>query len=145
MIACLATEAGLLIQLTLTESGSVFYCYQPRNRALRVVDFYLTTPWMCPGQKNVYILRDKVTAKKKKIQKQYMLTTLAEAHATFLEENADYKLSMSKFCDLHPPQVQLMKNIPHYSCLCKYHENVKLLLCSLSRAGLNIHCTHWIS
>ena len=42
--------------------------------------------------------------------KRMQTTTLAEALATFLEGNADCKLSMSKFCDMRPPQVQLLKD-----------------------------------
>ena len=93
---------------------------------------------MCPGQKDVITQRDTTTGEKQKLQKHYMLTTLAEAHATFLDENPDAKISLAKFCELRPPQVQLQKDIPHYTCLCKYHENVKLLLQSLSKGGLDI-------
>ena len=40
---------------------------------------------------------------------------------------------MSKFCDLQPPEVKLIQEIPHSSCHCIYHEKVRLLLIALNR------------
>ena len=62
-----------------------------------------------------------------------MLTTLKEAYASYKIENPVDKLSLSKFCDLQPPEVKLIQEIPHSSCLCIYHENVRLLLIALNR------------
>ena len=50
----------------------------------------------------------------------------------------DCSISFSKFADLRPPQVQLERDVPHNSCLCKYHENVRLLLQALNKSGLNV-------
>ena len=40
--------------------------------------------------------------------------------------------------DLRPPHALLIlqRDVPHNSCICKHHENVRLLLQSLNRAGL---------
>ena len=73
--------------------------------------------------------------KKQRVQKHYMLTTVKEAHAMFKECHPDIDLSYSKFAKLRPPQVLLEGNIPHNSCLCKYHENIRLLLDCLRKAG----------
>ena len=70
---------------------------------------------------------------KEKRQKHLMLTTLKEAYASYKIENLVDKLSLSKFCDLGPPEVKLIQEIPYSSCLCIYHENVRLLLIALNR------------
>ena len=46
----------------------------------KVANFYLTTSWICPGENGVVIVR-KPGEEKSKRQKQYLLTTLKEAHA----------------------------------------------------------------
>ena len=56
----------------------------------------------------------------------------------FLEENPTCIISFSKFADLRPPQVLLQRDVPHNACLCKYHENVRLLLQALNKGGLDV-------
>ena len=46
----------------------------------KVTNFYLTTSLICPGEKDVVIVR-KPGEEKTKLQKQYLLTTLKEGHA----------------------------------------------------------------
>ena len=46
----------------------------------KVTNFYLTITWICPGEKDVVIVR-KPGEEKTKLQKQYLLTQLKEAHA----------------------------------------------------------------
>ena len=70
---------------------------------------------------------------KEKRQKHLTLTTLKVACASYKIENTVDKLSLSRICDLGPPEVKLIQEIPHSSCLCIYHENVKLLLIALNR------------
>lgn len=62
-----------------------------------------------------------------------MLSTLKEAHSMFLEQNNDVKISFSKFATLRPRQVLLQQDVPHTMCLCKYHENERLLLIALQK------------
>jgi hypothetical protein len=102
----------------------------------KVKEFYLSTSWICPG------LKDCVTVKedgvKKTIQKQYLLTTVKEAHSMYIEDNKDNPVGFSKFADLRPAQVFLQADIPENLCLCKYHENVRLLLHCLSKVGVDV-------
>ena len=69
-----------------------------------------------------------------------MLTTIKEAFGIFcindpvISKNG----SFSKFADLRPVHVLLHRNIPHNVCLCKIHENVKLLLNCLDSQKIGI-------
>ena len=64
-----------------------------------------------------------------------MFTALKDVYASYKIENPEDKLSLSKFCDLRPPEVKLIHKIPHSLCLWIYHENVRLLLIALNRNG----------
>ena len=114
-------------------------CNLPLQKTVR--DFYLNQSWMCPGAKDTVAVEVPNTNKKQHVQKYFMLTTLKEAYALFCDENPDATLSFSKFAKLRPQQVLLESDIPHTSCLCKYHENVRLLLHSLKKAGHQIPTT----
>ena len=135
VIAALATDAGISCgKIRRSDTGG-----HTMDKELidKVTNFYLKTSWICPGKNDVVIVR-KPGKEKTKLQKQYLLTTLKAAHAIFLDEHPDKKISFSKFADLRPPQVQLQRDVPHNACLCKYHENVRMLLQSLNKSGLNI-------
>ena len=56
----------------------------------------------------------------------------------YLEEHADNSVSFSKFASMRPPQVKILADFPHTECLCRYHENVRLLLQALHKAGMPI-------
>ena len=43
-----------------------------------------------------------------------------------------FSVSRSKFCELRPKHVKLFAAIPHLECVCRYHENVRSLLCALN-------------
>ena len=64
-------------------------------------------------------------------QVRYMMTSLREAYKKFTEQHSGTKMSLSKFCELQPPNVKLFGHLPHQVCLCSYHENVRLLLVAL--------------
>ena len=89
--------------------------------------YFLENSRKCPGKTDVVIVREKNRPKEKR-QKHFMLAILKEAYASYRIENPEDKLSLSRFCDLRPPKVKLIQEIPHSSCLCIYQENVKLLL-----------------
>ena len=57
--------------------------------------------------------------------------SLREAYKKFTEQHSGTKMSLSKFCELRPPNVKLFDHLPHQVCLCSYHENVRLLLVAL--------------
>ena len=72
-------------------------------------------------------------------QKRFLTITLKEVHALYLEENAaTAPVSLSKFASLRPAYVRLRADTPHNVCVCKYHENVRLLLITLSRHNRDI-------
>ena len=58
----------------------------------KVVEFYLNMSWMYPGQKDSFIIQG-LGKQKKMVQKQYMLTTLKEANAMYIEAHSDHLLS----------------------------------------------------
>ena len=87
--------------------------------------------WVSPGRKDCMTVVQDGT--KKKIQKQYLMTTIREAHALFCDKYANVKISFSKFADLRPKHICLYSKFPHNVCLClcRYHENVHLLVVAL--------------
>ena len=92
--------------------GNRFICEETIQN---VKSYFLENPWTCPGRKDV-IARDRKKGKEKR-QKHYMLTTLKEAYSSFKTENPGPKTCSSKFCDMRPPQVKLVQDILHSSCL----------------------------
>lgn len=89
--------------------------------------------WQAPGRKDRVIIRGKDNLGNKvktTLQTRYMLISLSEAHSLFCKES-EIKVGLSKFCDLRPKHVTLFENIPHNICVCKYHENIRLLLTAL--------------
>ena len=98
-----------------------------------VHSFYRTDDisWQAPGRKNRNIIRE-TTEEGDRIkttqQARYMMMSLREAYNKFIEQHSTVKMSLSKFCELRPPNVKLFDHLPHQVCLCSYHENVWLLL-----------------
>ena len=83
------------------------------------------------GRKDRVIFREVTSDGKKQKQTEqarFMLMSLKEAHAKFVEEHPNNKIGLSKFCKMRPPNVKLFDHIPHHVCVCPYHENVHLLL-----------------
>ena len=89
----------------------------------KVKSYFLENSWTFPGRKDVVIVHDKKKGKEKR-QKHYMLTTLKVAYSSFKTENPGCKICFSKFCDMRPPEVKLLQDIPHSTFLCIYPENV---------------------
>ena len=79
----------------------------------KIKKYFSENSWTCPGMKDVVIVRGKNKPKEKR-QKHFMLTTIKEAHASYKIENPVDKLSLSKFCDLRPPEVKLIQEIPPF-------------------------------
>ena len=100
-----------------------------------VVDFYLSddVTWQAPGKKDHVIIRDSERNKTVK-QTRYMLMSLGEAYEIYKTSDLSAPpVKRSKFCHLRPAHVKLFSKIPHNVCVCSYHENVRLLLKSLSQ------------
>ena len=104
----------------------------------KVIDFYTDNEisWQAPGKRDYIIVRE--NGNKHKVQKKHLLSTLKEAHAMFIKEYKE-EISFSKFCELRPKHVLLLNQLPHNVCVCRYHEDIRLLLNTLKMAGLGVN------
>ena len=92
-----------------------------------------------PGIRDRHILRDengrKVVGddgKSKSIQKRYLCYTFNEAYKMFCIDYPYIKLGRTSFHSCKPDHVMLRSETPANSCLCIYHENLRLLVISIS-------------
>ena len=73
-------------------------------------------------------MRDEITSwengTKKHKTKYYLTMFLQEAYKISTELPVSDKGKFSKFCDLHPKNVLLLKQSPADQCKCKIHENL---------------------
>ena len=83
VIAALASDAGLDTSKNRRMDNNPGIHSMDKEVVDKVTNFYLTTLWICPGDKDVVIVR-KPGEEKTKLQKPYLLTTLNEAHVMFL-------------------------------------------------------------
>ena len=90
--------------------------------------------WQAPGGKARIIIRE-INSDGEKIKRteqiHYLLMSLKKTHNMYIESNPDAQIGLSKFCELRPKRVKLFDHIPHYVCVCSYHESVQLLLYAL--------------
>lgn len=93
----------------------------------------------CPGMRD-YIVQQE-NGDKTAIQRRMLLVNLNEAYQLFKANNIDVKMGFSKFAAIRPPEcvLALEKYGTHTTCVCSYHQNVKLTIDSLKRNGL---CTN---
>lgn len=87
-----------------------------------------TTPGM---SRRDFVVSKNDGGKKEKLTKMYLTMYLREAYAVFMEENPGKTISFSKFCDLRPENVLLLKDTPSEQCLCQTHENFRMVLLAL--------------
>ena len=113
-----------------------------------VTQFFLRddVSWQAPGQKDCKSNKTN-NGTKKKMQKRFLLYTLREAYSMYCEENVINLVGFSKFCSLRPAHVCLVNQLPQTVCVCKYHENVKLLLEPLNniKSTLPSTCKDFVS
>ena len=83
------------------------------------------------GRKDFVTVRENNT--KHHIQKRHLLWSLRECYSIFMKENPTTEIGFSKFCSLRPVNVLLSAAMPRDVCLCKYHENIKMLCESLHK------------
>ena len=88
---------------------------------------------MLPGKKD-YVSVKLADGKREHRQKRLLLFKIGEVHELFKEES-NVQIGKSKFAELWPSQVIPSSPIDHEVCICKYHENIDLLLQGLSRLG----------
>ena len=79
-----------------------------------------------PGMKDAILVRDGTT--KKRVQKRHLTMTVQEAYKCFCNDNPNLIIGKSKFSELRPKHVLLSSQTPTNACLCRYHENINLLL-----------------
>ena len=68
---------------------------------------------------------------KRKEQKRYLLMTVQEVYSCFKQEYPELVIGKSKFAEHRPKNVLLQARTPQNVCLCRYHENVRLILSCL--------------
>lgn len=102
----------------------------PHETVQKVKSFYLDdeNSRIMPGKK------DKVsTSKNTYEQKRLVLSNLAEMYSLYKKKYPEDKVGFSKFASLRPKQCILAGSSgTHTVCVCTYHQNVKLLLNSIS-------------
>jgi hypothetical protein len=101
----------------------------------RVRYFYLRSDisWTAPGRKDcITVVRD---GKKVQEQRRYLLTTISELYALYVEEYPDDSIKLTSFKSLCPDTVLYKSEMPHNICVCQYHENINLILQAVSPLG----------
>ncbi|CAF1573778.1 unnamed protein product [Adineta ricciae] len=90
--------------------------------------------YQMPGKRDCVTFNDD-NGQRVTVQKRILLCSIRETYQLFLAENKDPNISLSttSFTELRPIHVLLQSSLCHRSCLCSYHENVNLLLKSLSK------------
>ena len=88
---------------------------------------------MCPGKKEFVSV--KTDSGREHKQKRLLQMNLSEAHQIYLSENdkEEFKVGLSKFSSLRPQHVFPITEQNHDVCLCRYHENIEMLLNSLGK------------
>ncbi len=98
-----------------------------------VTEFYYRPDisYTMPGMKDEMTVWEQ--GKKTKMRKYYLVLFLREAYQVYIESLAgdEQHIKFSKFCELRPKNVLLMKQTPADQCKCKIHENLFLKLKSL--------------
>lgn len=80
---------------------------------------------VCPGKKDFVSL-----GQKKYKQKRLILFSLNELFVNFKQKYPQHKIGRSAFCSLRPKWCVLPGSSgTHNVCVCKYHQNVKLMIC----------------
>lgn len=109
VIESLAKDAGMEIP---TASSSRSHNSLSEETKEMVIKFYNTNDisWEAPGRKDRIIIREENSeGRKVKRTEQvcYMLVSLKEAHNCFIKTHSEYKIGLSKFCDLRPKNIKL--------------------------------------
>lgn len=97
-----------------------------------VIDFYHSpeVSRTTPGKKDVVVIPKykSDSGEKKVMQKQLMLLNINEAYTLFKEKYLNLKVGLSKFAELRPCDCVLLGSSgSHVICVCKYHENIRLM------------------
>lgn len=80
-----------------------------------------------PGKKDyLSVVKNEVRTH---VQKRLLLDNLNEVYALFQDKHQECKISLTKFSTLRPKECVLAgSNSTHFVCVCKIHQNVKLMI-----------------
>ena len=97
-----------------------------------VQEFYLRDDIsrMCPGKRDCISV--KTPQGRESRQKRLLLLNISEIYELFKKES-DLSIGKSKFAALRPPQVVSMTARDQEVCMCRYHENIDMLLIGLKK------------
>lgn len=101
----------------------------------RIQHFYCSdeVSRICPGKRDYKkVLQN---GQLEKVQRRLLLLNLNELYEQFKKEFPNDKVSFSKFASLRPPQclVTIDAHGIHSTCVCKYHQDAKLIVESLHK------------
>lgn len=121
------------------------------EETLKIVqDFYRSddVSRACAGKREY--VRYNENMEKVTIQRRLVLMNLNEAYQLFKTENPNEKIGFSKFAAIRPPECTLALETygTHTTCVCSYHQNVKLITESLQRNGFSPdvkNFQHWLN
>ena len=85
---------------------------------------------MCLGKRDVVLVRSD-DGEKAKLIKRHQYSSLKETHAAFQVEHTQFRIGISSFTMLWPPQVMLSFQTQSNICTCIYHQNKILALDAL--------------
>lgn len=91
----------------------------------------------CPGMRE-FVKKYDENGTVEKVQRRLVLMNLREAFELFKSENPNDKIGFSKFASLRPPECVLAGSTHgvHTTCVCTYHQNVKLIFDALIKNRL---------
>lgn len=109
------------------------------NTFKKVIEFYNSPDIsrVCPGLRECVTKYNEQGEKIKK-QRRLVLMNLKEAFEIFKSDFPDHKIKFSKFASIRPIECVLAGSTYgiHTTCVCTYHQNVKLIFDSLKKSGL---------
>ncbi|CAF1419565.1 unnamed protein product [Rotaria sordida] len=84
-----------------------------------------------PGKHDTIVVND--NGNKTTYQKKILLYTIREAYELFLAENPGISVGRTAFAEIRPKHISVKSSMARRVYICIYHENVNLLLNSLSK------------
>jgi len=131
-IVCgLAKRVGVQLEAKMnTTLGKNGYALDDQTRTA-VINFYYRPDivYTMPGMKDEMVVWDKEGNKERR-RKYFLTMFLREAYAIYANETLQ-PVSFSKFANLRPQNVLLLKNSPPDQCKCLIHENLRQRLLGL--------------
>lgn len=97
----------------------------------------------CSGMRDYIMHSEK--GERVTIQRRMILVNLREAYEIFKSKYENEKVGFSKFASIRPPECVLAmeKYGTHTTCVCCYHQNVKLTIDSLKQNGVLANLSHY--